>query len=200
MTMNTILKLALACAGAASLSACISTQSYVGPASPMANTAALHSLSQPIPVKVNAQFQVNGQASPGGNASLQAQVESALRSSGVFTPSQDPNTTATLNVTVNDTVDLQAAHKKGFHAGLTLGSSGAMIPDNYTYTAAYANGAAEPYQASYQQGILTAIGSNVQVPAGVQPTTPGDAFHHVILDMTTQFVQDLQTKGLVAAR
>ncbi|SFK23005.1 hypothetical protein [Rhodanobacter glycinis] len=198
--MNTILKLALACAGAASLSACISTQSYVGPASPMASTTALRSLSQPIPVKVNTQFQVNGKASPAGTPSLQAQVESALRSSGVFTPSQDPATAASITVTVNDTVDLQAAHKKGFHAGLTLGSSGTVIPDNYTYTASYANSAGEPYQASYKQDILTAIGSNVQVPVGVKATTPGDAFHRVILDMTTQFVQDLQTKGLVAER
>lgn len=198
--MNTILKLALACAGAASLSACISTQSYVGPASPMASTTALRSLSQPIPVKVSTRFQVNGKASPAGNASLQAQVESALRSSGVFVPSRAPDTAATITVTVNDTVDLQAAHKKGFHAGLTLGNSGAMIPDNYTYTAAYANSTGEPYQASYKQDILTAIGSNVQLPAGARPTTPSDAFHRVILDMTTQFVQDLQTKGLVAER
>ena len=198
--MNTILKLALACAGAASLSACISTQSYVGPASPMASTAALRGLSQPIPVKVSTQFQVNGQATPAGNASLQAQVESALRASGVFAPSQDPATAATITVTVNDTVDLQAAHKKGFHAGLTLGNAGTMIPDDYTYTAAYANSTGEPYEASYKQGILTAIGSNVQPPVGARPTTPADAFHHVILDMTTQFVQDLQTKGLVAER
>jgi hypothetical protein len=199
--MHTILKLALACAGAASLSACISTRSYVGPVSPMAGGAtAPRSLSQPIPVRVSAQFQVNGKAAPNGTPALQAQVEAALRASGVFAPSSDPGTAATITVVVNDTVDLQAAHKKGVHAGLTLGSSGALIPDDYAYSATFANGAGEPYQATYQQGILTAIGNNVQVPAGAAPTTPADAFHHVILDMTTQFVQDLQTRGMVAER
>jgi hypothetical protein len=115
-------------------------------------------------------------------------------------PSQAAGTAASINVTVNDTVDLQAAHKKGFHTGLTLGSSGSLIPDDYTYTASYANGSAEPYQTSYKQGIVTAIGSGVQAPAGATPTTPADAFHRVILDLTTQFVQDLQSKGIVAER
>jgi hypothetical protein len=198
--MNTILKFALACAGAASLSACISTRSYVGPAEPAADAVALHGLSQPIPVKVNAQFQVNGQAVPDGTPALQAQVEDALRASGVFVPSTDPATAATITVTVNDTVDLQAAHKKGVHAGLTLGSSGALIPDDYAYTAVYAGNGGAPYQATYKQGILTAVGDNVQAPTGAQPTTPADAFHQVILDMTTQFVRDLQSKGMVAER
>jgi hypothetical protein len=198
--MNTILKLALACAGAASLTACISTKSYVGPVSPVAAAATLHGLSQPVPVRVSSQFQVNGKAVPNGTPALQAQVEQALRASGVFAPSSDPGTAATITVVVNDTVDLQAAHKKGFHAGLTLGSSGALIPDEYAYSATFANGTGEPYQATYQQGIVTAIGNNVQVPAGAAPTTPVDAFHHVIMDMTTRFVQDLQSKGVVAGR
>lgn len=197
--MKTMPQLALACAAALSLSACITTRSFVDPASPRLGAVAVHGLSQPIPVKVSTQFQVNGTASPKAQAALQAQVEQALVASGVFAPSSDPAAAAAITVTVNDTVDLAAAHKKGVHIGLTLGSSGALIPDDYTYTASYSSGGA-PYQATYKQGILTAIGDNVQVPAGAAATTPADAFHHIILDMTTQFVQDLQGKGLVAER
>lgn len=195
--MKTILRLALACAGALSLSACVTTTSYVDPRGLQAAGApTVRGLERPIPVRVDARFEVNGAPAPQADGALQSQIEQALRDSGVFAPSGDPGTAAAITVTVNDTVDLKSAHKKGVHAGLTLGSSGALVPDSYTYNASYASGREAPYRASYRHAILTAVGNNVAAPAEATPTTPADAFHRVIAGMTLRFVRDLQAQGL----
>lgn len=196
--MKPTLRTPLAFAVVALLSACsIATRSYVEPAYHKATADAIHPLTPPIPVRVVAHFQTNGTSTPGVDGALQRQLQQALTISGVFAPTTDPSTAATIEVTANDASDLQDAHRRGFHAGLTFGSAGSSIDDNYDFTIAYRDGSGVDYQAVYRQVIHTTVGNHVNGPDGAMPTTPDDAFRQVVDDVTMNFVWDLQSQGRV---
>lgn len=196
--MKSILRTTLAFAAMGLLSACsIATRSYVEPAYHKATADAVHPLTPPIPVHVVAHFQTNGAPTPGADGSLLQHLQQALTASGIFAPTTDPAIAASIEVTANDASDLQDAHHRGFHAGLTLGSAGSSIDDNYDFSFAYRDGSGMNYQATYKHVIHTTIGNNVSGPAGATPTTPADAFRQVVDDVTMNFVWDLQSQGRV---
>lgn len=196
--MKAILKMAFALAATSSLSACVmSTKAYVDPTYHHTNVIAVHRLAEPIPVRVTAQFQTNGSPTPTADIALKNQIEQALLKSGVFVPTADAHAAAVITVTANDTSDLDDAHRRGFHTGFTLGSSGSMIDDNYDFTIAYRQSGGHDYQALYKHAIHTAFGE-INGPTGVTPTTLADAFHQVVGDVVLNFIQDLQHKGLLA--
>jgi hypothetical protein len=196
--MKAILKTTFALATMASLSACtIATRAYVDPQYHKATSDALHPLAQPIQVKVNAQFQTNGAPTPAADAELQRQFGQALTASGVFVPTTDANVSAVISVTANDISDLADAHHRGFHTGLTFGSSGTVIDDSYEFTITYRQASGSDYKAIYKHAIHTTVGNNVSGPAGVTPMTTTDAFHQVVNDVTMNFIWDLQSQGLI---
>ena len=195
--MKTILKMLIAPVAMASLSACtIATKAYVDPQYHQATSDAIHPLAQPIPVQVTARFQTNGKPTPAVDAELQRQLEQALTASGVFSPATGTNAAAQITVTANDSSDLEDARHRGFHTGLTLGSTGSMIDDNYEFTMAYRHPGGTAYQAIYKHAIHTTFGK-INGPAGATPTTTADAFHHVVGDVVMNFVWDLQSQGLI---
>jgi hypothetical protein len=194
--MKAIYKLALAFACASTLSACVpAVKTYVDPQYRHATYDTVHRLVQPIPVKVDAQFEVNGTPKPATDAFLQSQVEQTLRASGAFTPTSSAR--AVISVQGNDIADLGSARSKGFGTGMTFGAIGSAVPDNYEFTIAYRDGGVVSYQGIYKHAVLTTIG-NASGPAFVTPTTPEDAFHHVVEDVVLNFLQDMQDKGLIA--
>lgn len=194
--MKPILRICLGLAAATSLSACtIATRSYVEPTYHKATADAIHPLAAPIAVRVTAHFQTNGAGTPGADNALQQHLQAALLASGVFVPTEDSTAAASIEVTANDTSDLQDAHHRGFHTGLTFGSKGSTIDDGYDFTFVYRDANGTDYQASYKHLIHTTIGNNVVAPAGAAATSPADAFHKVVEDVTMNFVWDLQSQG-----
>lgn len=177
------------------LSACMTPQSYVDPQYHKASYATIHRLAQPIPAKVNSQFQRNGQPFPSVNTELQNHVEKTLRATGVFLPTTDPDAPVTISVTANNIADLAAARAKGFGTGLTFGGAGSMLDDNYEFAFSFRDATNHKYKATYQHAIHTAIG-HTERPAGLTPTTVTIAFGRVIEDTTLNFVEDLQRQGL----
>jgi hypothetical protein len=195
--MKSILQSCFPLVALALLSACsIATRAYVEPAHHQATADAIRPLAQPIPVKVIARFQVNGKPAPAADAGLQRQLEQALANSGVFAPGADDAGAPRIEVTANDSSDLASARHRGYHTGLTLGSSGSLIDDDYDFTVAYRDMHGADYQAVYRHATHTAIGNHVSGPAGVAPTTPEDAFHQVVNDVVMNFVWDLQSRNL----
>ncbi len=194
--MKRFLALALTTASIA-LSGCVSVQSYVDPQYHKASYETVHRLAQPIATKVEVHFQRNGEPLPLADNELRSHVEQTLRATGVFTPSAKV-TTPLILVTANNIADLAAARAKGFGTGLTFGAAGSMVDDNYEFTCTYENGTKQQTY-KYMHAIHTSIGHNTP-PAGLTPTTPSDAFGHVVEDVMLNFVKDLQDKGLIAAQ
>lgn len=177
------------------LSACITTKSYVDPQYRHASYESVHRLAQPIAVTVIAHFEANGSPKPALDRQLQTQLELTLRSTGVFTPGDHSPTT--LSVTANNLADLAAARAKGFGTGLTFGAAGSMVDDNYEFSFAYQGTAGTHFESSYKHAMHSTVG-HASGPAGRTPTTPADAFAQIVRDVTLNFVQDLQDKGLLA--
>ena len=177
------------------LAGCISMKSYVDPQYRRANYESVHRLAQPIPVKVIAHFETNGSPKPAVDRQLQNQLDLALRSTGAFTPGE--NAPASLSVTANNLADLGAARAKGFGTGLTFGAAGSMVDDNYEFSFSYQGAAGTHFESSYKHAMHSTVG-HASGPAGLTPTTPADAFAQIVRDVTLNFVQDLQDKGLLA--
>jgi hypothetical protein len=176
------------------LAGCISPQSYVDPQYRLASYDAIQRVAQPVPVKVDVHFQRNGKPLPAADNELRGHVERTLRATGVFTPAADA--AGTISITGNNIADLAEARSKGFATGLTFGAAGSMVDDNYEFTCAYQDGAGHDRNASFKHAIHTAIGKT-EAPANLTPTTPADAFGHVVEDVVLNFVKQLQDAGLV---
>lgn len=195
--MSQMLKIAFLVLSSAALSACIAPQTYVDPQYHRASYETIHRLAKPISVKLDTQFQRNGQPLPAADGELRSQVERTLRASGVFIPTADPNAPAIINVVANNIADLAAARGRGFVTGLTFGGAGSMFDDNYEFTFTFHDAANHERKMTYQHAIHTAIG-RTERPAGLTPTTTADAFGRVVEDVVLNFVQDLQEKGLAS--
>lgn len=178
----------------AGLQGCFTPQTYVDPTFHRAGYESLQRLAQPVPVKVDVQFQRNGKPLPAVDGELRSHVERTLRATGVAVPAT-ADTKATISVTGNNIADIAAAKAAGFKTGFTFGGAGSMVDDNYEFVCVYqANGQDKKY--SYQHALHTAIG-HTQRPAGLAPTTPADGFGKVVEDVILNFVKDLQDAGLL---
>lgn len=194
--MGSMSKAVLLFVGTFLLSGCITARSYVDPQYHLATYDTVHRLAAPIPVRVVAKFQVNGTDKPAVDGTLAGQVELALRASGVFAPTKDPTVPASITVTANDIADLAEARAKGFGTGLTFGAAGSVVPDNYEFSYTYNDGGKGHYEAVFRHAIYTTVG-HASAPVKSEPTTPADAFNHVVQDVTLNFLQDMQDKGIV---
>ena len=124
-----------------------------------------------------------------------------LGNSGVFEPvlfGSGPGVNAQITIVGNDIYDASGAFSKGFGTGLTFGAVGNVVADNYEFTFAYRNGS-NSYQNVYRHAILTTVG-HASAPVAAPPTTSADASHQVIQDVTLNFIDDLQKKGLLDSR
>lgn len=195
--MKKLLNVVIVVASVSMLSACISTRSYVDPQYRKASYDSIQRLSTPIPVKLETQFQRNGEPLPAADAEFRMHVERTLFASQVLKPTTDADVSATLGVTVNNIGDVAAAVAKGFGTGLTLGAAGSVVDDNYEFKFTFHNGTNQQTQTAYRHAIHTTIG-NAAGPVGVMPTTLVEAFGHVVEDAVLNFLKELQDKGLVS--
>lgn len=180
---------------AAFLTGCISPKSYVDPQYHKASYETIQRLQQPIPVKVNVEFQRNENHLPKADNSLRTSVEQVLRASGVFAPNLDSK--KTISITANNFGDLGAAVTKGIGTGLTFGAIGSMVSDNYDFSCSFISEDGKQENAKYKHVIYTTIG-NKKGPEGLTPTLPADAFNKVVEDVVLNFVKDLQDKGSIS--
>lgn len=195
--MTVVLKLGSSIAACLLLSACVTTKSYVDPQYHVASYAQIQHLAEPNPVRVVARFERNGQAYPAVDAGLHDIVERTLRASGVFTAPAEPTGGAVVEVVANNIADIKAARSSGFSAGLSLGASGANVPDLYDFTFVYRDAAGKEQRMSYHHAIYTSIGQ-ASAPVSATPTTAALAFGQVVEDVTLNFVKALQDQGAVA--
>jgi len=182
---------------AAAAFGCFTPQSYVNPQYQNAEIDSIRRLAQPIPVKVDAHFQRNGEALSSLDGDLREPVVSALQSTGVFAPTADAS--AIIDVTGNNIADMDQARSKGFTTGFTFGGVGTMIDDNYEFSFSYTNSAGRDQKTTYRHAIHSTIG-NASGPEGLTPTSLEEAFRQVVTDVVLNFVKDLQDAGIVPSQ
>lgn len=174
------------------VSGCVSPQAYVDPQYRHATYDSVKRPSNPIPVKLETQFQRNGTPLPAVDAELRGNVERTLRATGVYVPVKDAP--MLMRVTANNIADVAAARAKGFGTGLTFGAAGSTVDDNYLFTCSLSGESHPVVEHSYKHAIHTTIG-NTKAPSGMTPTTLADAFSRVVEDAVLNCVQDLQRQG-----
>lgn len=195
--MKIISKLAVTFVACSALSACVTTRSYVDPQFHRASYDQIQRLAQPVPVRVDAQFERNGEAYPAIDSQLSAVVERTLRATGVFTPSSNPTGGAVINVVANNIADMGAARAKGFGTGLTFGAAGSVVPDFYDFTFTYRDTNGKEHKNSYHHALYSTIG-HASAPVNATPTTPALGFEKIVEDVTLNFVKDLQDQAALA--
>jgi len=183
----------------AMLSACATPQSYVDPQYHKATYSQIQPVVPPIPVKIDVQFQVNGQPKPEVNAQLRSSVERALTATRVFIPSTDPASTAVIDVIANNEADTAAARSSGFKTGITFYGSGSTVTDGYRFTFTYRDASGQNRQKNYVHAIHTTIGRVSSLPVdNIEPTTLALAFDKVVEDVTLNFIKNLQEEGAIS--
>jgi hypothetical protein len=189
------IKLLLALLMLTSLSACISSKSYVDPQYKTSAGDQIKPVAKKHLIKVEVEFQRNGKHLAKIDKILQADVEKALNISGVVSP--DKNGTATIKVTLNNVADLGNAAAKGAGTGLTLGLAGSDVQDLYEVNIDMTQSNGNVVHKTYKHALRTIVGRKAP-PANVELTTPANAFSKVVEDLILNFIKDMQKQKLLS--
>jgi hypothetical protein len=178
------------------MTGCISAKSYVDPKYGPVSYADAKKPAKPHDVKIDVEFQRNGEHIPRVDKELRANVEKVFINSGVVAPSANA-TDITIKVTCNNIADLKGAMAKGFGAGLTFGAAGTAVTDFYQITIGLKQGNTV-VEKKYDHAIHTTIGNKAAPVQGVAPVKPVEAFGGVIEDVILQFITEMQSKNVLA--
>jgi len=177
------------------LGACTpSMKSYADPTYRKATVRQLTPLKPPLPVRVEVQFQRRGEPKSEADARLRGYVERTLRSSGVLQPEQLAD--ALLRVVVNNIGDAGEARSAGIKTGLSFGLSGAMVTDQYQFSITYSSKSGKKQEVFFRHALHTAVGG-VDLPNGVAPLKPQEAYAQVVEDAVLGALQQMQADGVL---
>ncbi len=188
--MNRLLPLCCALLATSLLGACTpSLKSYADGSYRKASAQQLTALTPPLPVRVEVQFQQQGKPKPTSDLRLRGHVERALAASSVLSP--DQMSTAVLRVVVNNVGDKSEAMSAGIRTGLSFGLSGAVVDDEYQFNIDYTDAAGKKSEVFFRHVMHTAVGG-AELPAGIQSSSPGEAFGQIVQDAVMAALQQLQ--------
>ena len=170
---------------AASLSGCISMNSYIDPALPAVRAEDLRASRSPQPVHVLFEFRTKG--APNARATEMAKpiVLDTVRSTALFSNVAEAPVSGgrTLTIVIDNVPVTEDAASKGFATGLTLGLAGNTVTDGYICTATYAAPGVSPKKQEVKHALHTTIG-NAEGPKGLTPMKPDDAYPIIIKQLT----------------
>lgn len=187
------IRFATAIVVACSLSACISTRSYVDPKLHDLAWSAVKAPAQPHAGTVQVEFYRNGERFTRADAVARGAVERALQKSGVV--ALQSSAPARFVVKVNNVANLAEAAKKGFGTGLTFGAKGSTITDGYEVTIRFEEGG-RSLEKVYPHALHSTVG-NAPPVTGATPMTPVQAFDQVVEDAVIHFLRDAQSEGVL---
>lgn len=154
--------------------------------------------SQPVLVKVDANFQRNSQPLPAASPLLQAAIEHALKETRILVPYKDAENT--LQVTGNNIADPGQAFAKGFGTGLTLGLIGSRTEDFYDFSCSYINNGKLVSQEHYKHAILGTVGNKSAPVGAIRQPGLNEAFQAVVTDVVVNCLGDLQKNNHIPKR
>ena len=176
---------------AASLSGCISPQSYIDPALPTLRAEDLAPVAAPKPVQLLYEFRTKGAPNAGATERSKGIVMDTVAKSGLFSRvSPTPVPEGGLLTIVIDNVPITGnAVGKGIGTGLTFGLVGNMVTDGYVCTATYSAGG-KSATSTVKHAMHTTIG-NAEGPPGLTPMKPNEAIPIMIRQMTLNALKGL---------
>ena len=183
------LKIASIAIAAIVLTGCLTTTSYVDPKFADIDYSAIQKSESLTPVKIEVNFQRNGEDFKRGDKLLTTVVTDVIMKSGVY--EIDATSENTLFVRVNNVADMDAAMKQGFKTGLTFGASGTTVSDLYEIEVAYSGEGGEMSK-EYSHALHTTIGNEEAPFANVTGQKPQDAFDSMLEDVLLTFIKDNQ--------
>ena len=104
------------------LSGCISVKSYVDPAFGRATYDDIQRVSQPHDLRVEVEFQRNGEVFERAHSEVENHVLRSLRATGVVNPVDEGS--GSVRIVVNNIANIGESAAKGFGTGLTFGLAG----------------------------------------------------------------------------
>lgn len=176
------------------ISGCISPRSYVDPNFPKIKYDEIQRRSEPLKLKIIAEFQRNGSHYEKADSILRDNSERILRGTGIIMPSVEP-VDGEINIVCNNLGDLGSAAAKGIGIGLTFGAIGNTVTDAYELSVLIKTTDGKTISRSeIKHALHTAIG-NTSVPEGVETVLPNVAFERVLEQMLLKAVKDMQESG-----
>jgi hypothetical protein len=177
-------------------SGCISSKSYVDPKYSNTGYSEIKRVAEPYTVKLDVEFQRNGELIPRANPTLVTNADRVLRASGVFLP-VDSEESMSIKVTFNNIDSMGGAFAKGFGTGLTFGLVGTAVSDYYEAEVVAKRGDAK-FEGNYDHAIHSTIGNKGAPVEGVEPMAFGDAFAGVVEDILLEAINDMQKQGFLS--
>ena len=176
------------------LSGCISPRSYMDPTFPKISYDETNKRSEPLKLKLAAEFQRNGTHYEKADTILKDNSERILRGTGVIMPSVEP-LDGEITIVCNNVGDLGSAAAKGIGIGLTFGAIGNTVTDGYKLSVLIKTKDGRTIsRGEIIHALHTAIG-NTSVPEGVETVLPNVAFERVLEQMLLKAIKDMQESG-----
>jgi hypothetical protein len=172
------------------------SKSYVDPSYGKVKYADIIKPAQPYKLKLNVEFQTNGQHRPRVDNILMKQVDRVIRESGFAIPVPDSEASSDqLTIVVNNIADLDEARRKGYVTGSTFFLKGSTVTDYYEMQATITIAGKTITKSGYKHAIHTTIG-HTKAPEGVPAMTTDEAFGKVVEELVLNFLGDLQKDQL----
>jgi hypothetical protein len=171
-------------------------KSYVDPSYGKVKYADIIKPAQPYKLKLNVEFQTNGQHRPRVDSVLMKQVDRVIRESGfaIPVPDSEPGSDQ-LTIVVNNLADLDEARRKGYVTGSTFFIKGSTVTDYYEMQATITIAGKTITKSGYKHAIHSTIG-HAKGPEGLPAMTTEEAFDKVVEELILNFLGDLQKDQL----
>jgi hypothetical protein len=189
MLRTIVLPLALA----ASLSGCISMNSYIDPALPTVRPQDVRASRSPQPVQMLFEFRTKGAPNARATELAKPVALETVRSTTLFSNVAETPVTGgrTLTIVIDNVPITEDAASKGFATGLTLGLAGNTVTDGYVCTATYSAPGVAPKKTEVKHALHTTLG-NAEGPKGLTPMKPDEAFPIIVRQMTLNALQGVR--------
>jgi hypothetical protein len=170
---------------AASLSGCLSMNSYIDPALPTVRAEELRPTRAAQPVHLLFEFRTKGAPNARGTELAKPVAFDTVRSTSLFSNVAEAPVASgrTLTIVIDNVPITEDAASKGFATGLTLGLAGSTVTDGYVCTATYSAPGVAPKKTEVKHALHTTIG-NTDGPKGLTPMKPDEAFPVIVRQLT----------------
>lgn len=171
------------------VTSCIAPKSHVDQKFQGVAYTDIRPVESPQPVRLTVVGQTNGKENKRASIYWREQVVATLLKTRVLRA--QPDTGASLHITINNLAAIGSAASKGAATGLTFGAVGTAVTDEYEMIVQFDTGSGEVIRKSYRHAIHTVIG-NAKPPPGLESMSPEQATSVVAQDLVLHFLKDLQ--------
>lgn len=179
-----------ACAFAPMAGGCVAHGFYVRSGHSRTGLRDLPPSDRLTPVRIEADYRMNGVPYPAGDAGMGEEIARVLRISHVLWPSNTAK--ATLTVVLDDVKDPRKERYGGYLTGMTQGLSGFHIDDQYVFIIVYKDASGLTRSGHYEHAIETAEGNLKPDSQWRAFQSPDEAFSVVVKQAMLDFLWDLQ--------